>query len=102
MRYNMHSFHNICKESKELGVISKIHINIDFLMSFFSIDRAIQLENSVNGWMFLDAQASLAPTQVSLSVRSWYFWISIAAEHFCATVVFVCVCVCVFSESVIS
>ena len=54
MRYNMHSFHNICKESKELGVISKIHINIDFLMSFFSIDRAIQLENSVNGWMFFN------------------------------------------------
>ena len=42
--------------------------------------------------LFLDAQASLAPTHVCLSVgplvRWSHFWIYIAAEHFCATVVF--------------
>ena len=41
---------------------------------------------------FLDTQVSLAPTHVSPSVRKlvgWsYFWISIAPEHFCATVDF--------------
>ena len=42
--------------------------------------------------LFLDTQVSLAPTHVSPSVCpsacKWYFWIAIAPEHFCTTVVF--------------
>ena len=37
---------------------------------------------------FLDTQVSQAPTHVSPSVSWSYFWISIAPEHLCATVVF--------------
>ena len=37
---------------------------------------------------FLETQVSLAPQSVRWLVCPSYFWISIAPEHFCATVVF--------------
>ena len=56
---------------------------------------------------FLDTLVSLAPTHIRKSFRRYVgwscFWISVAAEHFCATVMWMCVCIfwkCIFWECI--
>ena len=84
------SFANLWEEQGDtLDTLLSQDLELKSMLRFSRTYKAEGTQQNAHNFLhFLDAQASLAPTHVCLSVRWWYFCISIAAEHFCLTVVF--------------